>query len=91
VRVADEDIAVIDELWPRRTPDTLTKELMTPGDAAVVKYREFLKQWENNGWRIDMKKMAEDEGDVAYAIPCPARRTEKNWVLDTVPLIPAGK
>jgi phenylpropionate dioxygenase-like ring-hydroxylating dioxygenase large terminal subunit len=91
MKVAGEDQTVIENLWPKRTPDTLTKELMTPGDAAVVKFREFLKQWDNNGWRIDMAKLAEDEGDVAYAIPSPARRTEKNWVLDTIPLMPASK
>ncbi|MEJ2140005.1 MAG: aromatic ring-hydroxylating dioxygenase subunit alpha [Gammaproteobacteria bacterium] len=88
MKVADEDRVVIEGLWPKNTPDTLTKELMTPGDAAVVKFRESLKTWEENGWRIDMKKMAEDYGDVAYAIPCPARRESKNWVLDPIPLIP---
>jgi phenylpropionate dioxygenase-like ring-hydroxylating dioxygenase large terminal subunit len=91
MKIAGEDVLIIENLWPKRTPDSLTKELMTPGDAAVVKFREFLKQWDDNGWRIDMKQMAEDEGDVAYAIPSPARRTEKNWVLDTIPLMPAKK
>ena len=61
---------------------------MTPGDAAVVKYREHLQTWEDNGWRIDMKKLAEDYGDVAYAIPSPARRESKNWVLEAIPLMP---
>lgn len=88
MKVAGEDQAVIEELWPKRTPDTLTKELMTPGDAAVLKFREHLKEWEENGWRIDMKTMAENEGDVAYAIPCPARRESGNWVLDAIPLMP---
>jgi len=90
LKIAHEDRLIIDNLWPKRTPDTLTKELMTPGDAAVVKYREFLKTWEENGWRIDMAKLAEDEGDVAYAIPCPARRESKNWVLDPIPLVPGN-
>jgi hypothetical protein len=90
MNVAKEDMVVIEGLWPKRTPDSLTKELMTPGDAAVVKFREFLGTWEANGWRIDMQQMAEDEGDIAYAIPSPGRRTEKNWVLDTVPLM-SGK
>jgi hypothetical protein len=88
MKVANEDRVVIEGLWPKNTPDTLTKELMTPGDAAVVKFRESLKTWEENGWRIDVKKMAEDYGDVAYAIPCPARRESKNWVLDPIPLMP---
>jgi phenylpropionate dioxygenase-like ring-hydroxylating dioxygenase large terminal subunit len=91
MKVAGEDQSVIEELWPKSTPDTLTKELMTPGDAAVLKYREFLKKWEENGWRIDMKEMAANDGDVAYAIPSPARRESKNWVLDSIPLQPAEK
>jgi phenylpropionate dioxygenase-like ring-hydroxylating dioxygenase large terminal subunit len=90
LNVAHEDRIVIEELWPKRTPDTLTKELMTPGDAAVVKFRGFLSTWEDNGWCIDQEQMEKDHGDVAYAIPSPGRREEKNWVLDTLPL-KAGK
>jgi len=90
MKVAHEDRVVIEDLWPKRTPDTLTRELMTPGDAAVVKYREFLSKWDANGWCIDMKEMASNEGDIAYAIPSPARRVSKNWILDTVPLV-SGK
>jgi len=88
MKVAGEDQVVIEGLWPKSTPDTLTKELMTPGDAVVIKFREFLKSWEDNGWRIDQKKLAEDFGEVAYAIPSPARRESKSWVLDTIPLMP---
>jgi len=85
--VAHEDQAIIENLFPVRTPETLTKELMTPGDAAVVKYREYLGQWDSKGWRIDEDVMQDSYGDVAYAIPCPARRTAGNWVLDPVPLV----
>jgi hypothetical protein len=34
-----------------------------------------------------MLKLAEQRGNVASAIPCPQRRTARNWVLDEVPLI----
>jgi hypothetical protein len=34
-----------------------------------------------------MKKLQELRGNVAVAIPCPQRRTEKNWVLDEIPLV----
>jgi phenylpropionate dioxygenase-like ring-hydroxylating dioxygenase large terminal subunit len=91
MNVAHEDRVVIEGLYPKRTPDTLTKELMTPGDAAVIKYRSWLSQWEGKGWRIDMDTMAANEGDVAYAIPCPARRESGNWVLDPIPLMPASE
>jgi phenylpropionate dioxygenase-like ring-hydroxylating dioxygenase large terminal subunit len=87
INVANEDRAVIEELWPVRTPDSLTKELLTPGDAGVVGFRECLKDWDGRGWRIDWKTVEDRRGDVAYAIPSPARRESGNWVLDTIPLI----
>ncbi len=90
MKVAHEDRVVIEELYPKRTPDSLTKELMTSGDAAVVRYRDYLSRWHANGWRIDTQTMAAHHGDVAYAIPSPARRESGNWILDPVPLLPAG-
>jgi len=88
-KVADEDTAILENLWPVRTPDTTTKELLTSGDEMVVRYRRHLKVWEDKGWRLDTKTMARHEGDVAYAIPCPARRESGNWILDQVPLLNA--
>jgi len=40
---------------------------------------------------LDFKAMQEDQGDVAYAIPCPERRNSGNWVLDPVPLKPVAR
>ncbi len=88
MKVANEDIAVLMHLNPIRTPESNIKEILLPTDQAVVKYREYLGQWEERGWRVDVKKLRADAGDVAYAIPCPDRRTSGNWVLDAVPLLP---
>ena len=63
---------------------------MMPADKVVIRYREWLKEWENNGWRIDQNALKAKKGDVAFAIPSPERRTAGNWVLDTVPLKPAA-
>ncbi len=71
------------------TPDTRTKEFFTPADAAIAKYRDKLKRWEERGWRIDMDEVNRNRLKVAYAIPSPARRQHKGWILDAVPLIPA--
>ena len=90
LQVVHEDISILEKLDPVRTPETNTKEILLAGDQAVVRYRECLKDWENRGWRIDMKGLRERQGDVALAIPCPGRRESGNWVLDTVPLMPAG-
>ena len=88
LKIVHEDIDVLERLNPVRTPESNSKELLVPGDYAVVRYREWLQQWEENGWRIDLKKLREAEGDVAYAIPSPARREQGNWVVDPVPLVP---
>jgi phenylpropionate dioxygenase-like ring-hydroxylating dioxygenase large terminal subunit len=86
-RVALEDVAILENLWPVRTPDTNTKELLTEGDEMVVRYRTHLKEWDARGWRIDTRALKKSDGDVAYAVPCPARRDSGNWVLDEVPII----
>jgi len=88
--IAHEDIGILEKLYPLRTPENLTKELMTSSDGIIVSYREWLSKWENKGWRIDQQAMKQNEGDIAYAIPGPARRKSGNWVLDPVPLVPAG-
>ena len=85
--IAHEDIKVVSELYPVRTPEVSTKEILINGDECIGEFRKHLKSWENRGWRIDRKAMQGTAGDVAYAIPSPDRRTEKNWVLDSVPLI----
>ncbi len=65
----------------------VTKELLVPSDRPVVRYREYLKEWEANGWRIDLKKVKELQGDVAVTIPSPQRREDKGWILDTIPTV----
>jgi hypothetical protein len=73
-----------------RTPTTNTKEILVPGDTAVVRYREWLSDWDANGWRLDFRRLQAEKGDIAFAIPSPGRRDGGNWVLDTVPLMPGG-
>ena len=90
MNIATEDRHIIENLRPFGTPDTLTKELLIPGDAAVVRYRQYLKQWEDQGWRIDWAALRNSEEDVAYSIPSPSRRESGNWVLDSVPMMPTG-
>jgi phenylpropionate dioxygenase-like ring-hydroxylating dioxygenase large terminal subunit len=90
LRIVHEDIAILENLNPIRTPETNNKEILLPNDHAVFRYREHLKDWESRGWRIDMKALKAKQGDVAFAVPCPGRRESGNWVLDMVPLVPAG-
>ncbi len=90
LKVANEDIGILVNLNPVRTPESNMKEILLPTDQAIARYREYLGQWESRGWRIDLRKLRDEQGDVAYAIPCPDRRTSGNWVLDPVPLLPAN-
>jgi len=90
LEIVHEDVAILERLNPVRTPETNTKEILVPGDTAVVRYREYLKDWDARGWRIDFKALKERAGDVAFAIPSPGRREHGNWVLDPVPLKPGN-
>lgn len=90
LNIVHEDIAILENLNPVRTPETNNKEILVPGDAAVLRYRQHLKEWQARGWRIDMHALRARQGDVAFAIPSPARRESGNWVLDPVPLMPAS-
>jgi hypothetical protein len=87
--VALQDRAVLYELHPRITPRVNTKELFTPSDYPIGRYRERLKEWEARGWRIDLDQVRERERHTAFAIPSPERRKKKGWVIDPVPLMPA--
>lgn len=90
LRVTYEDIDILENLYPVRTPKALNKEIMTESDTTVVRFREWLRQWDENGWRIDTKALRGAAGDVAYAIPCPDRRRSGNWVLPPLPTLPGA-
>jgi len=85
--VAKEDIDILEALDPVCTPANPTEEVLVPSDGAVTSYRKFLNQWRDKGWRIDIDALCANRRNKTYAIPCPARRTSGNWVLDPVPLI----
>ena len=84
--VAEQDVVIVEALHPVITPDTNTKEFMVPSDKCILLYRESLKEWEQNGWKIDADAVAASQNKTAYAIPSPARREQKGWVLDAIPL-----
>jgi hypothetical protein len=58
---------------------------MLPADKVIVMYRDKLREWDARGWRIDMDEVLRNIKKVAYAVPGPARRAAKGWVLDEVP------
>jgi hypothetical protein len=88
--VATQDRDILHDVRPVLTPEKNTAEFFTPSDKPIAMYREKLKRWEQRGWRIDVDAVERDHKRVVYAIPCPARRETKGWVLDPVPLRPAA-
>jgi phenylpropionate dioxygenase-like ring-hydroxylating dioxygenase large terminal subunit len=85
--IAKQDIDILLELNPTMTPISNTKEVLMPSDKAVVAYREWLTKFDDAGWRIDVEEFnRKNATDTAFAIPSPARRTSKNWVLEPIPL-----
>ncbi len=86
--IAGQDIAVMSDVYPNRTPLSTTKEVLMPADKAIVAYRAWLEKFDDMGWRIDIDAFNERNGkDTAFAIPSPGRRESRNWVVETVPLI----
>ncbi len=85
--VAGQDRDVLTDLKPVLTPYTNTKELFVPADAAVGRYRKWIKEWEEKHWRIDIDRVRATERKTAYAIPSPERRKHKGWILDPIPLL----
>ena len=86
--IAGQDQYVLEPQHPRITPRSNAHEFLVPADKAIARYREYCGEWEERGWRIDVQKFRTDYDRVAYAIPSPARRQHKGWVLPAVPLVP---
>ena len=83
---AEQDQVVLEKVQPVLVTKARFNEVLTPADAIVVRYREWLKLWQEKGWRIDAEQISRNSNSVVTAIPCPARRTSKGWALDSVPL-----
>jgi phenylpropionate dioxygenase-like ring-hydroxylating dioxygenase large terminal subunit len=91
LEIVHEDIKILERLEPVRTPPTNNREIMVPGDTVIMRYREWLSEWDAKGWRIDFDRLQAEKGGVAFAIPSPGRRESGNWVLDTIPLQEGGE
>ena len=86
--IAQQDIDVLEGIYPVQTPFSNAKEVLMPADKAIVAYRDWLQIFDNNGWRIDVEAFHARSGKAtAFAIPSPRRRTSKNWVLEQIPLV----
>lgn len=82
-----QDRDVLLDLHPPVTPRSRNHEFFVPADLCIAHYRDLAHGWEKRGWRIDTEAIERSGRRVAYAIPSPARRQTKAWVLDSVPLM----
>jgi phenylpropionate dioxygenase-like ring-hydroxylating dioxygenase large terminal subunit len=85
--VMDQDGKVMRGIRPRIPPLSDIRESLVSSDRHVLRFREFLGEWQAQGWRIDVDEVERTGDRVAYAIPSPARRETKDWVLDPVPTL----
>jgi phenylpropionate dioxygenase-like ring-hydroxylating dioxygenase large terminal subunit len=86
--IAQQDIEILVDVYPPRTPTSNIREVLMPADKGVVAYREWLSKFDDKGWRIDWDEFTRRDGkDTAYVIPSPRRRESGNWVLEPVPLL----
>jgi len=86
--IAKQDIDILQDIYPKMTPLSNTKEVLMPADKAIVAYRDWLAKFDEKGWRIDLDELhRRNDKATAFAIPSPARREAGNWVVEPVPLL----
>jgi phenylpropionate dioxygenase-like ring-hydroxylating dioxygenase large terminal subunit len=86
--IAQQDIDILENVYPRRTPISNTREFLVPADKAVVAYRQWLAKFDDRGWRIDWEEFTRrNNKTTAFAIPSPRRREGGSFVIEVVPLI----
>ncbi|MDH3509256.1 MAG: hypothetical protein OER85_00205 [Gammaproteobacteria bacterium] len=85
LQFAWEDRVVVEQVQPVTPSPYNSTDLLLPEEKIMLAYRKSLQAWDQKGWRIHSDQVLRDRDAVSYAIPSPARRTEKAWVLPPVP------
>lgn len=87
--IINEDRAVIEKIEPAAPPPGTTADFSVKADAIQIVYRRYLQNWESRGWRIDSEAIHRTHpASRLHVIPSPGRRVSRNWVFNTVPLVP---
>jgi phenylpropionate dioxygenase-like ring-hydroxylating dioxygenase large terminal subunit len=92
LKIFEQDTVIVEEICPEIVPTDLREELSVKSDGLMNAYRAKRKELIERGWAIDLETLKRDhEGRRALVIPSPERRESqgRNFVLKTVPLIPA--
>lgn len=91
-KVFAEDTVIVERASPNYLPETLMNEMSVKDDKFMSSFRAARRRLiEQKGWQIDSRGVAEHQGRKVLTIPSPQRRIHQDieWVLDTVPLVPA--
>jgi phenylpropionate dioxygenase-like ring-hydroxylating dioxygenase large terminal subunit len=88
-QVVEQDRCVLESVQPALNPLSNKEEVLVTGDNVIALYRNRIQQWQDAGFRIDCNALDEHarSGNKAFAIPSPARRKQKGWVIAPVPLL----
>ena len=85
VVIQRQDIEVLEAIEPAVPPIANARENLMPADRCIARYRQYCREWDARGWRIDPAGPRRDRG--IFAIPSPSRRRVKGWVIDPVPML----
>ncbi|WP_286979122.1 aromatic ring-hydroxylating dioxygenase subunit alpha [Pseudomonas sp.] len=88
IRIFDQDHAVLKNVRPERVPDTWQTEVSVKSDTLQIAFRKRVQQLEQQGWRIDEARLAQEfTGRKACAIPSPERHNAKAWAIEPIPVV----
>ncbi|QMW22881.1 aromatic ring-hydroxylating dioxygenase subunit alpha [Sandaracinobacteroides saxicola] len=92
LKIFAQDTRIVEEICPEIVPTDLREELSVKSDGLMNAFRLKRRELIERGWAIDVKRLREEvDGTRAMVIPSPARAEAqgRNFVLKTVPLVPA--
>jgi phenylpropionate dioxygenase-like ring-hydroxylating dioxygenase large terminal subunit len=93
IKIFEQDTVIVEKICPEIVPNDLREELSVKSDGLMNAFRAKRRELVERGWAIDVVAMKQIEGGTrAVVVGGPQRRAEngKNFVLKTVPLVPAA-
>ncbi len=92
LKIFAQDKVIVEKIAPEILPVGMAEELSVKSDGLMNAYRAKRRELIERGWAIDTEALKRvHEGRRALVVPSPERRASegRNFVLKTVPLIPA--
>lgn len=81
-----EDQAIVEALEPPLPTDGTLADFSVKTDAMQIHYRKSLQSWQRQGWRLDLRREAEQtDGRTVRMIPSPGRHESPSRIFDLAP------